>query len=248
MPEAEPTSEAPEPAETLSTPGGEDSAGATEPAKDENRLALNTAVKKAFAAVGAVSGVLAAISVFTAQFAKTGSALVAMTLAAFAALMLVGVGISVLATYLHKEITATVGRWVGALVIAVAVGAGGGNLVWHARSTPATTSGDATATENAASGFTAEVAWTNDDGGGGSTSTTLYTFSSPTSHIHTGEYPLGASLTVVCQVPNGRAIMVGPQYAGPDPTSTVWYQLDQGSWVPAVYVHVDDLGAVPACP
>jgi len=54
-------------------------------------------------------------------------------------------------------------------------------------------------------------------------------------------------VTVVCQAPNGRAIQVGPAYKGPDPHSTVWYQLDNGAWVPAVYIHVDDLNAVSTC-
>jgi hypothetical protein len=96
-------------------------------------------------------------------------------------------------------------------------------------------------------GFTAEVAWTNDGGGGGSPSTTLYAFIGPDSHIHDGQYPLGESLTVVCETPHGRPVKVGPDYKGPDPTSTTWYQLDNGAWVPAVYVHVDHPRALPAC-
>ena len=52
---------------------------------------------------------------------------------------------------------------------------------------------------------------------------------------------------MVCQTPHGRAIQVGHAYKGPDPHSTVC-QLDNGAWVPAVYIHIDDLKDVPACP
>jgi hypothetical protein len=38
-----------------------------------------------------------------------------------------------------------------------------------------------------------------------------------------------------------------PAYKGPAPGSTVWYRLDKGTWVPAVYVHVDTLSSGPAC-
>ncbi|SRR6266536_3565563 len=96
-------------------------------------------------------------------------------------------------------------------------------------------------------GFTAQVAWTDDGFGGGSASTTLSAFTGPDSHIHDGQYPLGESLTVVCQTPHGRPIPVGRDYKGPDPTSTTWYRLDNGAWVPAVYVHVDQQHALPAC-
>ncbi len=91
------------------------------------------------------------------------------------------------------------------------------------------------------------MAWTDDGGGGGSASTDLYAFATPYSHVHDGAYPIGESLTVVCQIPKGRAIQVGPAYKGPDPQSQVWYQLDNGAWVPAVYIHVARPDAVPAC-
>jgi hypothetical protein len=109
------------------------------------------------------------------------------------------------------------------------------------------TSAGSTSARGAGGGFTAKVAWTNDGGGGGSPSSTLYGYTGPYSHIHEGQYPLGESLTVVCQTPRGRPIQVGPDYGGPDPTSTTWYRLDSGAWVPAVYVRIDHLQALPVC-
>lgn len=96
-------------------------------------------------------------------------------------------------------------------------------------------------------GFAAEVAWTNDGGGGGSASTNLYAFDGPNSHLHDGVYALGESLTVKCKTPNGRAIQVGPAYKGPSPHTTVWYELDNGGWVPAIYIYVREPNAIPLC-
>ncbi len=92
-----------------------------------------------------------------------------------------------------------------------------------------------------ADGFTAKVAWT-DDGG----PTTLYAFAGPNSHVHKGQYLLNEPMTVMCQAP-GRPITVGTGYKGPSPTSAVWYRLDLGTWMPAVYLDVNDAGSVPAC-
>jgi hypothetical protein len=96
-------------------------------------------------------------------------------------------------------------------------------------------------------GFAAQVAWTNDGGGGGSKSTNLYAFAGPSSNLHAGVYPIGESLTVVCKVLHGRAVQVGPDYHGPNPHSIIWYQLDSGGWVPAVYVYVREANAMPVC-
>lgn len=96
-------------------------------------------------------------------------------------------------------------------------------------------------------GFTAQVAWTNDGGGGGSYSTNLYAFAGPNSHLHEGVYPLGESFTVVCKTLHGRVVQVGPTYQGPNPHSIIWYKLDNSAWVPAVYVYVRKANAVPAC-
>src|SRR5882724_4621451 len=73
-------------------------------------LALNTFVKKTFAAVAALVGVLAGISVFTAPFAKTGPGLITSTVAALAAIMVVGASVAALYTYGKKTITTDV--WV----------------------------------------------------------------------------------------------------------------------------------------
>lgn len=232
-----------------------DSGGAAENSEKAGALALDTIVKKTFAGLVAVIGLLAAIAVFTAPFARTGPELISVTLAALAALLLAGVGLAVLYTRRAKVVTTSVGVMALVVLVALAAGAGVGYLVWHARSAPArspatsvggTPSSPADGT-GSSSGFAAQVAWTNDGGGGGSTSTILSAFTSPHSLIHDGAYPLGQDLTVLCQVPNGRAVQVGPTYKGPDGHSSVWYQLDNRAWVPAVYVHVNRAAAVPTC-
>ena len=138
---------------------------------------------------------------------------------------------------------------IASLVVAATLALATG-IVSYIKLSPAgtTTPSPPSTADGSTQGFTAQVAWTDDGGGGGSASTTLYAFTGPNSHIHDGAYPLGESLTVVCQTPDGRAIQVGPAYKGPDPHSTTWYQLDNGAWVPAVYTDVDIANAVPACP
>jgi hypothetical protein len=231
------------------------SSKADESSAKAGALALDTIFKKTFAGLIAIIGMLAGIAVFTAPFARTGPELISITLAALAALLLAGVGLAVLYTRRAKVVTTSVGVMALVVLVALAAGAGIGYVVWHARSAPARSSAtyaggissSSTGGAGSNSGFTAQVAWTNDGGGGGSSSTILYAFTSPHSHIHEGAYPLGQSLTVVCQVPNGRAVQVGPAYTGPNPHSIVWYQLDNSAWVPAVYVHVNRAAAVPSC-
>jgi hypothetical protein len=137
---------------------------------------------------------------------------------------------------------------ISALVVAAVLALAGG-IVGYIKASSAGTTGSSppSATGGPAKGFTAQVAWTDDGGGGGSASTNLYAFAGPNSHVHDGVYPLGESLTVVCQTPHGRAIQVGPAYKGPNPNSTAWYKLDNAAWVPAVYTHVDHANAVPTC-
>lgn len=71
-------------------------------------LTLNTTLKRTFAAIVALVGVAAGIAVFTAPFAKTGPALISITLAALATIMLVGFGFAAFYTYRKKKITASV--------------------------------------------------------------------------------------------------------------------------------------------
>jgi hypothetical protein len=212
---------------------------------------LLSILKKTFVAVAALVGVLAGVSVFTGPFAKTGSALISSSLSALAAIMLVGAGVAAIYTYRQKKFTTSVWVLAGAAIFVLAAGAGVGYIIGQARSSIAAPGTGRTSSHSppggVATGYTAQVAWTDDGGGGGSSSTTLYAFTGPNTNLHDGTYPLGESVTVVCETPNGRAIQVGPAYKGPDPHSTVWYELDNGAWVPAVYVHVDDLKAVPAC-
>jgi hypothetical protein len=138
---------------------------------------------------------------------------------------------------------------ISALVVAAVLALVGGIVgYFKASSTGTTGSSSPPAAGAPAKGFTAQVAWTQDGGGGGSASTNLYAFTGPNSHVHDGVYPLGESLTVICQTPHGRAIQVGPAYKGPNPHSTTWYKLDNAAWVPAVYIDVDHANTVPACP
>lgn len=249
---------------------------ATVPAQHAGSDTLSATIKNAYIALSTVCGVLAAIAVFTAAYGKSGSALLVVTLVAFIVLLVVAVGIGVLIRYRSRQVTGQIWKLTGIVVIAIMVGLGAGYGAHQARPNPRAAAGTSTTTpstsalpapvpsqspiateaaspsaassENAATGFTAQVAWTDDGGGGGSVSTVLYAFAGPNSHVHEAEYTLGESLTVICDVPNGRAIQVGPAYKGPNPpASTVWYELDVGFWVPGVYVHVDDVGAVPAC-
>jgi flagellar basal body-associated protein FliL len=217
-------------------------------------LALNTVMKKTSATIIAFIGGLAALAVFTGPFAKSGSELILITLAALAAIMLVGAGFAALYTYRKKRITASVTTMALISIFVLAIGAGVGYLVWHSRSsletptsTPPTGAQISPTPAGSVEGYTAQVAWTDDGGGGGSLSTTLYAFTTPYSHIHDGAYPLNESLTVVCKIQNGRGIQVGPTYKGPDPHSRVWYELDNGAWVPAVYTYVDKPNIVPSC-
>jgi hypothetical protein len=133
------------------------------------------------------------------------------------------------------------------LIVTAVLAAVAGTVSYVRLSSHATTPPAPPSAGSSAQGFSARVAWTNDGGGGGSESTNLYSFAGPDSNLHAGVYTLGESLTVVCETPRGRAIQVGPAYEGPDPHSTKWYQLDNGSWVPAVYTYVAKASSVPAC-
>ena len=95
--------------------------------------------------------------------------------------------------------------------------------------------------------FLAEVAWTDDVKGQNRSETNLYSFTTPYSHIHQDTYTLGQALTVICRGP-GREVDTGPLYKGPSPEPKIWYKLDNGSWVPSVYVRVGQADEVPRCP
>ncbi|SES14054.1 hypothetical protein SAMN04487983_103287 [Streptomyces sp. yr375] len=94
------------------------------------------------------------------------------------------------------------------------------------------------------SGIPAQVRWTND---GGSTFLRSYVSPKPGNATPTGSaYPAGETLTLNCRFTEGRSIKVGATYSGPDPDSTVWYQMTDGAWVPAVYVDPGST-SVPLC-
>ncbi|MFZ3473810.1 hypothetical protein ACODT3_07140 [Streptomyces sp. 4.24] len=97
---------------------------------------------------------------------------------------------------------------------------------------------------NVAPGVPGRVRWTDD---GGSTLLRSYVSPEPRNTTPSGRvYPAGETLTLVCRVTKGRSIDVGAAYSGPDPDSTVWYRLDDGAWVPAVYVDPGST-SVPMC-
>jgi hypothetical protein len=98
------------------------------------QLALDTTLKRTFATIATLIGVAAGVAVFTAPFAKTGPALISITIAALAAIMLVGVAVATLYTYRKKKITAPLSAMAAAALLVLLAGAGGGYLIWHARS------------------------------------------------------------------------------------------------------------------
>lgn len=135
---------------------------------------------------------------------------------------------------------------IAAACVAGLVLVGGG--VWLSVS-GATGTSTPPATQNSSSpqssggGLPAHVAWTTDGG-----STLLRSYDSPNpGHRSVGAYNLGDPLTVQCKSLNGDPITVGAAYTGPDPHSTTWYRISDGTWVPAVYTKVDNTSAVPTC-
>ncbi|MCQ9179232.1 hypothetical protein KMT30_09330 [Streptomyces sp. IBSBF 2953] len=101
-----------------------------------------------------------------------------------------------------------------------------------------------TSVTNVAPGAPGRVRWTDD---GGSTLLRSYVSPEPGNATPSGRaYPAGETLTLVCRMTKGRSIAVGAGYSGPDPDSTVWYRLDDGAWVPAVYVDLSSK-SVPVC-
>jgi hypothetical protein len=91
-------------------------------------------LKKTFAAIVALVGVLAGVSVFTGPFAKTGPALISITVAALAVIMLVGTGFAALLTYRKKTVTTSLMVITGVGILILVAGAGVGYVIWHGRS------------------------------------------------------------------------------------------------------------------
>jgi hypothetical protein len=129
-------------------------------------LTLDTALKRTLGALGAVVGLLAGISVFTAPFVKTGPALIATTLAAFAVIILVCVGFAFFLAYHKRNFIISVNQ-IGVAIIALAVGAGIGYYVWHLRSAQISP----TTSAETAGGFV--QTWTDYSDAGGANGSTI---------------------------------------------------------------------------
>jgi hypothetical protein len=94
---------------------------------------LNTVLKRTFTGIAAVVAVLAGIAVFTAPFAKSGSELIAISLASLAVITLAGTGLAAIYTYRRRNVTVRLGFLTAVAIMAVAIGAGAGYLAWHSR-------------------------------------------------------------------------------------------------------------------
>lgn len=143
----------------------------------------------------------------------------------------------------NAAITAALIAAIGGIIAAV-IQLGGGQGKDGSEPEPSGRAGGGGA-KSSGTTFTAKIRWT-DDQGGTSISTILKAYTSPTSHTSTGTHNLGDTVTVTCQA-QGRGVPVGPTYAGPNAGSSVWYRLDTGSYVTAVYTAVDRAGSVPRC-
>ena len=141
--------------------------------------------------------------------------------------------------FLKKVIFGTNHQVVGGVVVVaiVAVLGTAGKLIWSAMS----------GHDDDPREFLAEVAWTDDVKGQNPSETNLYSFTTPYSHVHKYSYTLGQALTVTCRA-QGREVDTGPLYKGPSPEPKIWYKLDNGTWVPSVYVRVGQADEVPRCP
>jgi hypothetical protein len=121
-------------------------------------LALNTVLKRTFAVVGALVSVVAGLAVFAAPFAKTGPALISITLAALATIMLASVGFAALYTYRKEKITASVSAIAAVALLVLLAGAGTGYFIWHIRSSSPIVIGTPSPTPSQPSQFSIKVA------------------------------------------------------------------------------------------
>ncbi|MFE2553630.1 hypothetical protein ACFXGI_34620 [Streptomyces sp. NPDC059355] len=96
----------------------------------------------------------------------------------------------------------------------------------------------------------AVVKWSDDGPNSTDDSSKVWAYDSTTTggaEHHNGSYVLGESLVVQCQITGGRQFQLGDAYKGPDPRrSGVWYRVQPGKWVPAVYIDAGS-GPLPAC-
>jgi hypothetical protein len=104
QPDAQPSRESP----------GQDT---DQPANDD---ALQRTLKQAFTVISAIVGLLAAVAVFAAPFAKTGPGLISISLAALTIIALAAAVVSALYIYRDKRITVRVGTIAAATLILVA--------------------------------------------------------------------------------------------------------------------------------
>lgn len=235
-----------------------------EPDAEQGEESLSEVVKRQFGLLVGLCAVLGPIAAIVALYVKSVVVVLLVSAIVFVVAMVVLVSLRLARNFKAAKFTASAGLLTAIVLVAIGLGVGVGYAIRHTRSDPSSGVGVAagstssaspsssltstsTSSENATTGFTAEVAWTDDGAPGQIYSTNLKTFTGPNTIIQVDTYRLGDDLTVICEVPNGRAIQVGPDYKGPNARSTVWYELDDQSWVPAVYVHVDSGSTVPAC-
>lgn len=98
-------------------------------AKAAEPASLGSTVKKTYAAVAAICGVLAAIAVFTAAYGKSGTSLLVTTAVAFVVLMIVAVAAAFVYQYRSRRFTATAWKLASAAALAVVIGAAAGFLL-----------------------------------------------------------------------------------------------------------------------
>ncbi|WP_198655547.1 hypothetical protein [Streptomyces geranii] len=104
--------------------------------------------------------------------------------------------------------------------------------------------------------YSARIAWTNSPGGGDPCDCTIV-YGDPKEGGSNTAAPNAlyrpTSITVICKITDGRKVLdVGDDYPGPkDPIRyNIWFKMDTGLWVPAVYaepLNAGGLGALPTC-
>jgi len=126
--------------------GGAQRGGGEQPGKQ---------IATAYYSVVTVVGALGGVSAFVGPFAKGGPGLIVLTVALVVILVLLDVGVRWLAGRLEKPITTSVRALGGVVVLALAVGAGGGYVFWHHSGGQTTPGADASTRASSGAGASA---------------------------------------------------------------------------------------------
>jgi hypothetical protein len=78
-------------------------------------------------------------------------------------------------------------------------------------------------------------------------STHIYAYESPDSRSILAIHSKGDSVRVICKSTNKYTTAV-PNNHSRSPRLAAWYQLDDGSWVRATYIKVEDISMIQPCP